>query len=50
MRKAIGFVIILWAMSQFLSGTFFALDAALTQSLQTVETASRVAEMHLIEL
>lgn len=50
MRKAIGFVIILWALSQFLSGSFQALDAAATQSLKTVETAAKVAELHLIEL
>lgn len=50
MRKAIGFVIILWALSQFLSNSFHALDAAASQSLKTVETAARVAEIRLIEI
>jgi hypothetical protein len=50
MRKAIGFVIILWALSQFLSNSFHALDAAASQSLKTVETAAKVAEKHLIEM
>ncbi len=50
MRKAIGFVIVLWALSQFLSNSFQALDAAASQSFKTVETAARVAEIHLIDI
>jgi hypothetical protein len=50
MRKAIGFLIILWGLSTFLQSTFSALDAAATQSFKTVETAARVAEVRLIEL
>jgi len=50
MRKAIGFLVILWGLSNFLQSTFSALDAAATQSFNTIETAARVAEVRLIEL
>lgn len=49
MRKAIGFVIVLWAVSQFLPQSFAAFSSTLTQSFKTVETAARVAEIQLIE-
>jgi hypothetical protein len=50
MRQAIGFVIILWALSQFMQSTFTAADAALTQSFKTVETAAAVAETRFREI
>jgi len=50
MRKAIGFVIILWALSHFLQSSFLALNSAVEQSFKTVETAAKVAEKHLIKL
>ena len=50
MRKAIGFLIILWGLSNFLQSTFTALDSAASQSFKTIETAARVAEVRLIEL
>ena len=49
MRKAIGFVIVLWALSHFLSQTFVALNAAAAQSFKTLETAAKVAEQNLIK-
>ena len=50
MRKAIGFVIVLWAVSQFLPQAFIAFSGTLTQSFKTVETAARVAEIQLIAI
>lgn len=50
MRKALGFVIVLWALSHFLQATFLALNEAAAQSFKTVETAAQVAERHLIQL
>jgi hypothetical protein len=49
MRKAIGFVIILWALSHFLNQTFVALNSAAAQSFKTIETAAVVAQERLIE-
>jgi hypothetical protein len=49
MRKAIGFVIVLWAVSHFLSNSFSALNSAAAQSFRTIETAARVAEIKLIQ-
>jgi hypothetical protein len=50
MRKAIGFVIVLWALSHFLNQTFTALNSAAAQSFKTIETAARVAEIQLIQI
>ena len=49
MRKAIGFVIVLWALSQFLNQAFVALNSAAAQSFKTIETAAIVAEKRMIE-
>jgi hypothetical protein len=50
MRKAIGFLIVLWGLSYFLSQTFVALNSAAAQSFKTIETAAAVAEARLIEI
>lgn len=50
MRKAIGFVIVLWAVSQFLPQSFIAFGSTLTQGFKTIETAARVAEIQLIAI
>ncbi len=47
MRKAIGFLIILWGLSHFLNQTFVSLDKAAAQSFKTIETAARVSEVKL---
>ena len=49
MRKAIGFVIILWALSHFLGQSFSALNSAAAQGFNTLETAAEVAEQRLIQ-
>lgn len=49
MRNAIGFIIVLYGLSTLLSSTFSALDAAATQSFQTLQTAAAIAEQKLIE-
>jgi LEA14-like dessication related protein len=49
MRNAIGFIIILWGLSNFLSQSFIALDNAATQSLKTIEVAAIVAQEELIK-
>jgi len=47
MRKAIGFVIVLWALSHFLSQTFTAMNSAAAQSFKTLEAAAILAEENL---
>ncbi len=49
MRKAIGFVIVLYALSHFMSESFSALNRAASQSFKTIETAALVAEERLIQ-
>jgi hypothetical protein len=49
MRRAIGFLIVLWGLSQFLEQSFSALDDATTQSLRTLETAASVAEERMLK-
>jgi hypothetical protein len=50
MFRAIGFVIILWALSQYFNQSFLALNGAAAQSFKTIETAAKVAEIKLIEI
>jgi hypothetical protein len=47
MRSAIGFLIVLWGLSNFLGQSFTALDNAATQSLKTIEVAAIVAQEEL---
>lgn len=49
MFKAIGFVIVLYALSHFFSSAFSALDNAATESFRTLETAAIVSQIHLKE-
>ena len=50
MRKAVGFVIILWALSQYFSTSFVALDDAARETLRAVETAAVVSQTQIKEL
>lgn len=47
MRKAIGFVIILWGLSQFFSASMAALDGAARESFKTLEAAAVLSQAHL---
>ncbi len=44
MRKSIGFLIVLWGLSQFFSTSFTALDDAARESLKTLEAAAIVSQ------
>lgn len=48
MRRAIGFIIILYALSIFFNQAFLALDSAATQSLKTIETAAVITQEQMI--
>ncbi len=43
MRNAIGFIIILWALSHYFSNTFVAADKAAVAALETIEVTARAA-------
>jgi Mg2+/Co2+ transporter CorB len=44
MRKSVGFIIMLWALSQFFSTSFVALDDAARESFKAVEAAAVVSQ------
>jgi hypothetical protein len=50
MRKAIGFIIILWGLSQFFDTAFLALDGAARESFRALETAAVVSQESLREI
>jgi hypothetical protein len=49
MMRSIGVVIILWYLSITFTGTFTALDRALSQSLGTLEMAAVISRDRLVE-
>lgn len=50
MFRAIGVVIILYALSQFFSNSFSALDGALTETFAALQVAATVSQDELKEL
>ncbi len=50
MRKALGFLIVLWGLSQFFDTAFLALDGAARESFRTLETAAVVSQISLQEI
>lgn len=49
MRKAIGFIIVLYGLSHFFSSAFIALDSAATESFRTLETAATLSQVQMRE-
>lgn len=47
MRKAVGFLIMLWGLSIFFESAFPALDDAARETLRAVETAAVVSQTQL---
>ncbi len=47
MFRAIGFVIILWYVSQLFTQSFSSLDSALSESFETLEVAAVVSRKHI---
>lgn len=50
MRKAIGLVITLLALSQFFSSTFSQLDDTATSTLQAIDAAADISREKMVEL
>lgn len=50
MRRAIGFIIVLWGLSHFFGQAFQALEMAATASFQTVEVAATVTQEKLTKM
>jgi hypothetical protein len=49
MRKAIGFLIVLWGLSQYFSSAMFELDSAAAKSFSTIGVAAEVTSLRLKE-
>ena len=47
MRKGIGFIIILWGLSQFFTSSFTALDSAATETFKALEAAAIVSQQNM---
>jgi len=47
MFRAIGFLIVLWGLSNFFSSSFIALDGAARESFRVIESAAVAAQMNL---
>lgn len=47
MRKSIGFLIVLWGVSQYFTTALPALDSAARESFQTIEVAASVTQSEL---
>jgi len=46
-RSGVGFLIVLWGLSQFFTASFQAFDAAATQSLKAIEAAAIQSQQQL---
>ena len=49
MRRALGFLIILWGLSQFFSTSFNALDSAAREAFKLVEVSAVVSQARIAE-
>lgn len=49
MFKAIGTILVLYAITQMMSSTFHAFESALTATFETVEVAADLSKAQLIE-
>jgi hypothetical protein len=49
-RTSLGFLILLWGLSQFFSDSFQALDSAAAQSFKTIEAAAITSKIQLQNL
>ena len=49
MFRAIGFLIVIWGLSQFFSSAFVALDNAARETFKTIEAAAVVSQTQLKE-
>jgi hypothetical protein len=50
MRRSIGFLIILWGVSQFFTSSFLAFDSAARESIELIETAAIISQERLLEV
>ncbi len=49
MRRSIGFLIMLWGLSQFFSTSFPALDGAARESFELIEVSANVSQQKILE-
>lgn len=48
MFRAIGFLIVLWGLSQYFAQSFVALDKAATASFETIEAAANASQQQFL--
>jgi hypothetical protein len=49
MRRSIGFLVMLWGLSQFFSTSFPALDGAARESFELIEVSANVSQQKILE-
>lgn len=49
MRRSVGFLIMLWGVSQFFSTSFPALDGAARESFKLIETSAVISQEKLLQ-
>jgi hypothetical protein len=48
MRRSIGFLIMLWGVSQFFSSSFSAFDGAASESFKLIETSAIISQEKML--
>jgi hypothetical protein len=49
MRRSIGFLVMLWGLSQFFSSSFTAFDGAARESFELIEVSAHVSQQKILE-
>jgi hypothetical protein len=49
MRKSLGFLVMLWGVSQFFTSSFVALDGAARESFRLIEASAVVSQQKMLE-
>jgi hypothetical protein len=49
MRQAVGYLLVLWGLSHFFSGSFVALDEAAQATFKAVEVAALASQQQILE-
>lgn len=49
MRKSLGFLVMLWGLSQFFTSAFIALDGAASESFRLIQASALISQQKMIE-
>ena len=50
MRNALGFLVVLWGLSQFFQSAFIALDGAARESFKFIEVSAITSQQKMVEI